>query len=157
MHKVQALMRRLLRRLDKHCLSRPHCMNPFSHQAEIESNDLTEVVDIVYIFTHICLVDPSILINWTSPFPILGVAGVLFHFILFLIEIPVSKQWTLIRRRVEKTPVHVGWGISWHPGDRSFGMLVLNDTQRVEWCEDMFYGLYFLREKKNEKKNFSDK
>ena len=30
--------------------------------------------------THICLVDPSILINWTSPFPILGVSGVLFHF-----------------------------------------------------------------------------
>ena len=30
--------------------------------------------------THICLVDPSILIKWTSPFPILGVPGVLFHF-----------------------------------------------------------------------------
>ena len=30
--------------------------------------------------THICLVDPSILINWMSPFPILGVSGVLFHF-----------------------------------------------------------------------------
>ena len=24
--------------------------------------------------------DPSILIDWKSPFPILGVAGVLFHF-----------------------------------------------------------------------------
>ena len=35
--------------------------------------------------THICLVDPSILINWTSPFPILGVSGVLFHF-LFCFE-----------------------------------------------------------------------
>ena len=43
--------------------------------------------------THNCLVDPSILINWTSPFPILGVSGVIFHFILFRIEIPVSKQW----------------------------------------------------------------
>ena len=30
--------------------------------------------------THICLVDPSILINWTSPFPILRVSGVPFHF-----------------------------------------------------------------------------
>ena len=30
--------------------------------------------------THICLVDLFILINWKSPFPILGVAGVLFHF-----------------------------------------------------------------------------
>ena len=102
-------MRRLLRRLDKHCLSRPQCMKL---QAETESNDLTEVVDIVYIFTHTCPVDPSIVINWTSPLPILGKAGVLFHFILFLIEIPVSKQWTLITCRVEKTPVHVGWGIS---------------------------------------------
>ena len=26
------------------------------------------------------LVDPSILINWTSPFPILGVSDALFHF-----------------------------------------------------------------------------
>ena len=30
--------------------------------------------------THICLVDPSILIIWTSPFPTLGVSCVLFHF-----------------------------------------------------------------------------
>ena len=30
--------------------------------------------------THICLMDQSILINWTSPFPILGVSGVLFNF-----------------------------------------------------------------------------
>ena len=30
--------------------------------------------------THIFSVDFSILINWTSPFPILGVSDVLFHF-----------------------------------------------------------------------------
>ena len=51
--------------------------------------------------THISLVDPSILINWVSPFLILGVSGALFHFyslvhffifILFRIDIPVSKQ-----------------------------------------------------------------
>ena len=30
--------------------------------------------------THICLVDPSILIKWTSPFPILGESSVNFHF-----------------------------------------------------------------------------
>ena len=31
--------------------------------------------------THICLVDYTILINWTSQFTILGVSGVvLFHF-----------------------------------------------------------------------------
>ena len=36
---------------------------------------------------------PSIPINWTSPFPILGVPGVLFSiFISFQIEIPISKQ-----------------------------------------------------------------
>ena len=37
--------------------------------------------------------DPSTHINWMSPFPILGVSGVLFIFILFQIDIPVSKQW----------------------------------------------------------------
>ena len=30
--------------------------------------------------TYICLEHPSFLTNWTSPFPILGVSGVLFHF-----------------------------------------------------------------------------
>ena len=34
----------------------------------------------ITVLTHICLVDPSILINWTSPFSILGVSDVLFHF-----------------------------------------------------------------------------
>ena len=33
--------------------------------------------------THICLVVRSILINWTSPVPILAVSGVLFHFLLY--------------------------------------------------------------------------
>ena len=41
--------------------------------------------------------DFSILINWTSPFPKLGVSGIrfilfLFFFILFFIEIPICKQ-----------------------------------------------------------------
>ena len=31
-------------------------------------------------FTHICPMDFSILINWMSPFPILGVSDVLFRF-----------------------------------------------------------------------------
>ena len=35
--------------------------------------------------THICLVDPSVLINWTSPFSILGVSSILFHFYSFLL------------------------------------------------------------------------
>ena len=34
----------------------------------------------VVSLTHIRLVDPAILINWMSPFPIIGVSGVLFHF-----------------------------------------------------------------------------
>ena len=42
---------------------------------------------LVKILTHICLVDPSILITWTISFPIC------FIFILFKIEIPVGKQW----------------------------------------------------------------
>ena len=43
-----------------------------------------------FSLTHICPVDFSILINWTSPIPNLGVS--FFIFILFLIEIHVSKQ-----------------------------------------------------------------
>ena len=41
-------------------------------------------------FTHICPVD--ILINRTSPFPVLGVSGVHFQFYLILMEIFVCKQ-----------------------------------------------------------------
>ena len=33
-----------------------------------------------WILTHISLVDMSILTNWKSLFPILGVSGVLLHF-----------------------------------------------------------------------------
>ena len=33
----------------------------------------------------------SILIKWASPFPVLGVTGILFHFYLILIEIPVNQ------------------------------------------------------------------
>ena len=39
-----------------------------------------------------CSVDYAIFIIWMSPFPILGMSGVFFIFILFLIEIPVCKQ-----------------------------------------------------------------
>ena len=44
--------------------------------------------------THSCLVDLSIFINWTSPFPNTGVSGVFlrFIFILFLIKINVSTR-----------------------------------------------------------------
>ena len=40
---------------------------------------------------NICLADFFILINWTSPFPILSEVVYFFHFILFRIAIPVSK------------------------------------------------------------------
>ena len=42
--------------------------------------------------THICLEDFSILIDWTSPFPVLRVSVELFHFNLFFMEIPVIEQ-----------------------------------------------------------------
>ena len=32
------------------------------------------------LLTHICPVEFSIVIKWTSPFPVLGMSGVLFHF-----------------------------------------------------------------------------
>ena len=53
--------------------------------------------------THICLVDPSILISWTSPFPILGVSDVLFHFYSITKKKKKSckkTMKTLIRRSV---------------------------------------------------------
>ena len=43
--------------------------------------------------TLICRVDYSILVNWTSPFLFFGCLMYCFHFHLFFIEIPVSKQW----------------------------------------------------------------
>ena len=48
------------------------------------------------LLTHICLVDPSILINWTSPFPIVGCLVYVFICILFQIDIPVS----ILRRMI---------------------------------------------------------
>ena len=44
------------------------------------------------MLTHVCIVDASILINWKSPFPILGMSGYFVNFILFLQDFPVSKQ-----------------------------------------------------------------
>ena len=35
---------------------------------------------IIRYLTHLCLANFPILINWMSPFPILGLSGVLFHF-----------------------------------------------------------------------------
>ena len=62
-------------------VAQPHCLYLFCTEA------------IKYVYTNIFLVDFSLLIKWTSLFPVLGVSGALFHFIVFLIEIPVSKQY----------------------------------------------------------------
>ena len=63
--------------------------------------DVTLLYHNVQILTLFCLVDYAILINWTSPFVILGVSGVFFY--LFWIEFPVSKQCskTLIANNVD--------------------------------------------------------
>ena len=54
------------------------------------------------MLTHICLLDPSILFYWTSPFPILGVSGILFHFYSISNRYSCLKQTvkTLIRWRI---------------------------------------------------------
>ena len=52
------------------------------------------------LLTHIHTEDLPIRFNWTRPFPNLVVSDVLFIFILFQIEIPISKTVpTQIRRR----------------------------------------------------------
>ena len=51
--------------------------------------------------THICLMDFPILINWVSPFPFLGVSGVLFQFYSILNRNSCKQTVkTLIRPRV---------------------------------------------------------
>ena len=53
--------------------------------------------------TLICLVDLSILIYWTSPFPILGVTGLRFNFFSMLNRNSCKQTvLTLIRRRFLK-------------------------------------------------------
>ena len=64
-------------------------------ESELQRKDVekTEVIQKLYLYhwfslesfslfslTHMCQVDLSILINWTSQFPNLGVSGVLFYF-----------------------------------------------------------------------------
>ena len=74
----------------KSSLSRSRSIDQqINHDREQKQRELQLLV--LGRLTHIRLADLSILINWTSPFPILGVSGVLFHFVLFSIDIPVSK------------------------------------------------------------------
>ena len=59
--------------------------------------------DPLFMLTHISLVDYSIRIYKTSPFPILGVSGLLFH-LYFYFDRNSCEQTvqTLIRRRVPR-------------------------------------------------------
>ena len=71
------------------------------HKSILYSEEV--VYSLKTMLTHICQVDFSILINWTSPFPVLGVSGVLFHFYCTCISNRYSCQQTkktLIRRHV---------------------------------------------------------
>ena len=74
------------------------------YRNKLQHHKLSEVIPLVYApFWHcfdiegyiylnlICLVDFSNLINWTSPFPILGVSGVIFHF-YFIFDRNSCKQ-----------------------------------------------------------------
>ena len=54
-----------------------------------------------YMLTHICPVDFSILNDWTSPFPNLGVFRVLFHFYSISNRNSCKQTMqTLVRRRI---------------------------------------------------------
>ena len=63
----------------KSSLSRSRSIDQqINHDREQKQRELQLLV--LGKLTHIRLVDPSIFINWTNLFPILGVSGVLFHF-----------------------------------------------------------------------------
>ena len=72
-------------------LFRLHMAKEFKHSRQRSIVTLNQIglMDIitVQIFqeltTHICLVDSSILTNWTSPFLILEVSGILFSFLFY--------------------------------------------------------------------------
>ena len=51
-----------------------------------------EKMSLIGEFILSILVDSSTVICWMSPFVILGVQGLYFAFILFLMENPVNKQ-----------------------------------------------------------------
>ena len=68
---------------------------------ENESIIFLGFLSLLFSLSHICLLDFSILINWTSPFRILGVSGVRFHFYSILNRSSCKQTVkTLIRRRV---------------------------------------------------------
>ena len=92
--------------------------------------------------THICLVDSSILISWTSPFPILGVSGVLFHFFLIFDRnshsvasdlglhcLPMSQKWDarLIWVKSPQDRTYIFYAMSGYPGISGFKDIYWND------------------------------
>ena len=86
------------------------------------------------LLTHICLVDPSILINWTSPFSILGVADVLLSIFIIFFYRNSYKQTvkTLIRYHILR---HLIWvcTVCLCPKNGALGLYGL-----------MFWYIYFL-------------
>ena len=61
--------------------------------SRLDTNVPAKLQLLARVFYPHCLIDFPIGISLKSPFPTLGVTGVLFFiYILFLIEIPVSKQ-----------------------------------------------------------------
>ena len=74
--------------LGLHCFPKSECLKNWDHYC-------------IHVLTHICQVDPSILINWKSPFRILGVSDVLLHFYSISNRNPCKQTVkTLMRRRV---------------------------------------------------------
>ena len=67
------------------------CLKPLSNQLEAvfkqrkpcSNHEIHMLFERGFNLTHICLVDSSIHINWTSPFSFLGVSGVLFSFLFY--------------------------------------------------------------------------
>ena len=73
--------------------------------------------DVKSNLTHISLADPSILINWTSPFPGLGVSGILFLFYSIL-----NRYFCLANsENPEQTPRSAASDLGLHCVPRSMG------------------------------------
>ena len=94
---------------------------------------MSERLTLIFL-THICPVDYSILINWSSPFPILGVAGVIFHFYL-IFDRNSYKQTvkTLIRRLVLRRVICV-CTVCLCPKNGTLGLYGLNHSFKMIFC-----------------------
>ena len=92
---------------------------------------LSKLLNLSVNITHICLMDFSILINWTSPFWIIGVSDVLFHF-YSISNRNSCKQTvkTLIRRRDLRRLIWV-CTVCLCPKDRTLGLYGLSERTHI--------------------------